>query len=115
MLNTGLKEYKSNMEARYSYGLMKESSEYEFIGNFKTDKLFASGRAGVIVTDGFVGELVSMFNFENFGGTTVLGIRAPLVIGHGTSTEKAMGNMLHHPAEIVEAGLVNRIKEELDI
>jgi fatty acid/phospholipid biosynthesis enzyme len=86
-------------------------------------------------TDGYVGNMVlkeaeafyrvvsekgvckgyfEMFNFENFGGTPVLGIRAPLFIGHGISTEKAIKSMLHHTAEVVEAGLVNRIKEELD-
>jgi glycerol-3-phosphate acyltransferase PlsX len=55
-----------------------------------------------------------MFNFENFGGTPVLGVKAPLVIGHGISNEKAIQNMLLHTAEVVGAGLVNRIKEELE-
>ena len=55
-----------------------------------------------------------MFNFENFGGTPVLGVNGPLIIGHGISNEKAIKNMLLHTAEVVEAGLVNRIKEELD-
>ncbi len=55
-----------------------------------------------------------MFNFENFGGTPVLGINGPLVIGHGISNEKAIKNMLLHTAEVVEAGLVKRIKEELN-
>jgi glycerol-3-phosphate acyltransferase PlsX len=55
-----------------------------------------------------------MFNFENFGGTPVLGINAPLVIGHGISNETAIKNMLLHTHEVVAAELVNRIKEELD-
>jgi glycerol-3-phosphate acyltransferase PlsX len=135
LLNIGLEEDKGNVVVRSAYQLMKESSEYDFIGNFEANELFVSGRADVIVTDGFVGNMVlkeaealyrvvsekgicngyfEMFNFENFGGTPVLGIRAPLVIGHGISTEKAINSMLHHTAEVVEAGLVNRIKEELD-
>ena len=55
-----------------------------------------------------------MFNFENFGGTPVLGVCGPVVIGHGISNEKAISSMLLHTAEVVEAGLVNRIKEELN-
>jgi glycerol-3-phosphate acyltransferase PlsX len=55
-----------------------------------------------------------MFNFENFGGTPVLGVNAPLLIGHGISNEKAIKNMLLHTAEVVGAGLVNSIKEELE-
>jgi glycerol-3-phosphate acyltransferase PlsX len=55
-----------------------------------------------------------MFNFENFGGTPVLGVNAPLVIGHGISNDKAIKNMLLRTIDVVGAGLVNRIKEELN-
>ena len=55
-----------------------------------------------------------LFNFENFGGTPVLGVNAPLLIGHGISNEKAIKNMLLHTGDVVRAGLVNKIKEELD-
>jgi glycerol-3-phosphate acyltransferase PlsX len=55
-----------------------------------------------------------MFNFENFGGTPILGVKAPLLIGHGISTEKAIKNMLLHTHDVIGADLVNRIKEELN-
>ena len=114
---------------------MKESSNYNFIGNFEANEMFVSNRADVLVTDGFVGNMLlkqaeafykiivkkgvgngyfEMFNFENFGGTPVLGINAPLIIGHGISNEIAIKNMLLHTADVVGAGLVNKIKEELD-
>jgi len=135
LLNIGREEGKGNMMARSAHQLMKESSEYNFIGNFEANELFVSNRANVIVTDGFVGNMLlkeaeafyrvvskkgvgngyfEMFNFENFGGTPVLGVNAPLVIGHGISTEKAIKNMLLHTSEVVRAGLVKRLKEELD-
>ena len=55
-----------------------------------------------------------MFNFENFGGSPILGVNAPLIIGHGISNEKAIKSMLLHTSEVVGAGLVNKFKEELD-
>ena len=135
LLNIGLEEDKGNMVARSTYQLMKESPEYNFIGNFEANELFVSSRADVIVTDGFVGNMMlkeaeafyrvvsekgigngyfEMYNFENYGGTPVLGVQGPVIIGHGISTDKAIKSMLLHTAEVVKAGLVKRIKEELD-
>ncbi|MEN8156921.1 MAG: phosphate--acyl-ACP acyltransferase [Bacteroidota bacterium] len=134
LLNIGLEEDKGNLVARSTHQLMKESSEYNFIGNLEANELFISNRANVIVTDGYVGNMLlkeaeafyrvvttkgvgngyfEMFNFEKYGGTPVLGVNGPVIIGHGISTEKAIKSMLHHTLEVVEAGLVNRIKEEL--
>ena len=135
LLNVGIEESKGNMVTRSAFQLMKESSNYNFVGNIEANEMFVSTRADVIVTDGFVGNIMlkqaeafykvvslksvdigyfELFNFENFGGTPVLGINAPLLIGHGISNDKAIKNMLLHTAEVVGAGLVNRIKEELD-
>jgi len=135
LLNVGIEESKGNMVTKSAYQLMKESSGYNFIGNFEANEMFVSTRADVIVTDGFIGNIMlkqaeafykvvsmksvgngyfEMFNFENYGGTPVLGVNAPLLIGHGISNEKAIKNMLRHMVNVVGAGLVNRIKEELD-
>jgi glycerol-3-phosphate acyltransferase PlsX len=135
LLNVGVEESKGNLIVRSAYQLMKESSSYNFIGNFEANEMFVSNRADVLVTDGFIGNMLlkqaeafyeliarkavgngyfEMFNFENFGGTPVLGINAPLIIGHGISNEIAIKNMLLHTSEVVGAGLVNKIKEELE-
>ncbi len=135
LLNVGREESKGNMVSRSTYQLMKDSSAYNFIGNFEANEMFVSNRAHVIVTDGFVGNMLlkeaeafykvvsmkgigngyfEMLNFENFGGTPILGVCAPLIIGHGISNEKAIKSMLLHTAEVVGADLVNRIKEELE-
>ena len=135
MLNVGIEESKGNMVTRSAYQLMKETSSYNFIGNIEANEMFVTSRVDVIVCDGFIGNMMlkqaeafykivslksigngyfEMFNFENFGGTPVLGVNAPLVIGHGISNDKAIKNMLLHTAEVVGAGLVNRIKEELE-
>jgi len=135
LLNIGREEEKGNLVAKSAYQIMKGSLDFDFIGNFEANEFFVSNRANVIVTDGFVGNMVlkeaeafyrvvsekgvgngyfEMFNFENFGGAPVLGVNGPIIIGHGISTEKAISSMLLHTAEVVEAGLVNRIKEELN-
>jgi len=135
LLNVGIEESKGNMVTRSAYQLMKESSTYNFIGNIEANEMFVSTRADVIVTDGFIGNMMlkqaeafykvvsmksvgngyfELFNFENFGGTPVLGVNAPLLIGHGISNDKAIKNMLLHTSDVVGAGLVNKIKEELD-
>ncbi len=135
LLNVGREEGKGNMVAKSAYQLMKDSSEFNFTGNMEANELFVTDRAHVIVTDGFVGNMMlkqaeafyrvvsskgigngyfEMFNFEIYGGTPILGVNAPLVIGHGISSEKAIRSMLIHTSEVVQAGLVNRIKEELN-
>ncbi len=135
LLNVGIEESKGNMVTRSAYQLMKDSSAYNFIGNIEANEMFVTSRADVIVCDGFIGNMMlkqaeafykvvslknigngyfEMFNFENFGGTPVLGVNAPLVIGHGISNEKAIKNMLLHTTEVVGVGMVNRIKEELE-
>ena len=134
LLNVGLEESKGNLVTRSAYQLMQETNDYNFIGNVEANELFVSNRANVIVTDGFVGNMMlkeaeafyrvvstkgvcngyfEMFNFENFGGTPILGVNAPLMIGHGISTEKAIKNMLLHTYEVIGADIINRIKEEL--
>jgi glycerol-3-phosphate acyltransferase PlsX len=55
-----------------------------------------------------------MFNFENFGGTPILGVNAPLIIGHGISTDRAIKNMLVHTFEVIDAGMVERLIEQLE-
>jgi glycerol-3-phosphate acyltransferase PlsX len=135
LLNVGLEESKGNLVTRSAYQLMKDSADFNFVGNFEANELFISNRANVIVTDGFVGNMLlkeaeafyrvvstkgvcngyfEMFNFENFGGTPILGVNAPLMIGHGISTEKAVRNMLLHTYEVIRADMINRLKEELN-
>jgi glycerol-3-phosphate acyltransferase PlsX len=68
----------------------------------------------VVAKKGVGNAYFEMFNFENFGGLPVLGINAPLIIGHGISNEIAIKNMLLHTSDVVGAKLVNKIKEDLD-
>jgi phosphate acyltransferase len=86
----------------------------------------------VLVCDGFVGNVVlklgeafhyiykiknlkdSFFDsldWENIGGTPVVGINANVVIGHGISERTAIRNMILQTRGVVEANLAQKIKE----
>lgn len=135
LLNIGKEEGKGNLVAKSTFQLMKDSLDFNFIGNLEANELFLNLETDVVVCDGFVGNIVlkeaeafyrlvskkqicngyfEMFNFENYGGTPVLGIQAPLVIGHGISNDKAIKNMIIETSNVVKSGLINNIKEALN-
>ena len=132
LMNIGSEEEKGNLVAKSAFELMKESSDFNFIGNVEGNNLFDENKADVIVCDGFVGNIIlkeaeafyalikqrkiideffEKFNFENYGGTPVLGVNKNIVIGHGISREKAIKNMILHTKEVAEARLSDKIKE----
>ena len=51
------------------------------------------------------------FNYENYGGTPILGIRGNVIIGHGISNDIAIKNMLLHSYEVASSGLAKKIKK----
>ncbi len=131
LLNIGEEEGKGNMLVQAAYPLLKDSKDFDFIGNIEgRDILFTE--ADVIVTDGFTGNVVlkqfegmfeltnkldfkhpylDKFNYENYGGTPVLGMNSNVIIGHGISNTRAIKNMILHAFEVTDANLVEKIKE----
>ena len=59
---------------------------------------------------GLQDEYFDRFNYENYGGTPILGVNGAVMIGHGISNDKAIKNMLLHTAEVIEAKLSEKIK-----
>ena len=131
LLNIGEEEEKGNLLTKATHELMKDSSDFNFIGNVEGNDLL-SGKADVIVCDGFSGNIVlklveslyttsvqrgkddeyfNKFNYENEGGTPVLGINAPVLIGHGVSNANAVKNLVFTSIKIVETDLVGKIKQ----
>ena len=51
------------------------------------------------------------FHYENYGGSPVLGVNKPVVIGHGISSAKAFKNMIAIAIKMVETDLCGKIKE----
>ena len=110
---------------------MEDSNDFNFIGNVEGRDLF-SDLADVIVCDGFTGNVIlkeaeafysliakrglldeyfNRFNYENYGGTPVLGVNGNVLIGHGISNPKAIKNMLNLSLSIAQADLLNKIKK----
>jgi phosphate acyltransferase len=133
LLNIGEEEEKGNITSQSAYHLMKNSPDFNFIGNVEGRDILKN-KADVIVTDGFTGNVVlktiegmfrimakhklvdeyfARFNYENYGGTPILGIKAPVIIGHGISNDRAIKNMLLLARDVQHAKLANKIKHAL--
>ena len=49
-------------------------------------------------------------NYEMVGGTPVLGVNAPVIIGHGCSTPLVIKNMILSTVRCAEADLAGKLK-----
>ena len=58
---------------------------------------------------GIEDEYFNRFNYENYGGTPILGLNKTVVIGHGISNETAIKNMIILTADVIEADLPKKI------
>jgi len=56
-------------------------------------------------------EYLSRFQYENYGGTPVLGVAKPVIIGHGISNAKAFKNMISLAGKMIDSGFCDTIKE----
>jgi len=134
LLNIGEEETKGTPAVKAAYELMKEHPGLNFVGNIEGHALFHENMTDVVVCDGFVGNVVlkqaealyfllkkrnisdsffDRFNFENIGGTPIVGINANVVIGHGISKRKAIMNMILQTRAVVHANLAQRIIEAI--
>jgi len=130
LMNIGEEDEKGNMLSMATFPLMKDTSLFNFVGNVEGRDLF-NDKADVIVCDGFTGnvmlklaesfyvmtvkkglkdEFFDRFNYEQYGGSPVLGVNAPVVIGHGISSPLAVKNMVLQSREMITTGLVEKIR-----
>jgi len=130
LMNIGEEDEKGNMLSMATFPLMKDTSLFNFVGNVEGRDLF-NDKSDVIVCDGFTGnvmlklaesfyvitikkglkdEFFDRFNYEQYGGSPVLGVNAPVVIGHGISSPLAVKNMVLQSREMITTGLVEKIR-----
>jgi glycerol-3-phosphate acyltransferase PlsX len=130
LMNIGEEEEKGNLLAQATYPLMKATSQFNFTGNVEGRDLF-SDDTDVIVCDGFTGNVIlklaesfyvvtlkkgfkddffDRFNYEQYGGSPILGVNAPVVVGHGISSPEAIKNMVLLSRNMAVSGLVEKIK-----
>jgi phosphate acyltransferase len=135
LLNIGTEEEKGNLLTKAAYQSMKGSNDFNFVGNIESNDFLTADKADVIVCDGFVGNVIlkfaenfysiiskrnitdgyfNSFNFQIYGGAPILGIKKPVIIGHGISNETAIKNMILKSKDVVEAKIAEKITKLLD-
>jgi len=130
LMNIGEEEEKGNLVSQAAFTLLKDQKNINFTGNIEGRDLF-NEKADVIVCDGFTGnvmlklaetfyiltlkkgfkdEFFDRFNYEQYGGSPILGVNAPVIIGHGISSPEAIKNMILLSKTMIESKLVDKIK-----
>ncbi|MDA9555598.1 phosphate acyltransferase PlsX, partial [Pelobium sp.] len=130
LMNIGEEEEKGSLLTQATYSLMKETNLFNFFGNLEGRDLF-NDKADVIVCDGFTGnvmlklaesfyvltlkkglkdEFFDRFNYEQYGGSPILGVNAPVIIGHGISSPEAIKNMMLLSKDMVETKIIEKFK-----
>jgi len=133
LMNVGEEEGKGNILCQATYPLLKENKHINFIGNVEGRDVLMD-KADVMVCEGFTGNIIlklaeslydiaqrkniqheyfDRFNFENYGGTPVLGVNKPVIIGHGISKAKSFKNMIVLAQKMIDKDVMQRMKDEL--
>lgn len=130
LLNIGEEEQKGSILTQATHALLKANDKLNFVGNLEGKDVFR-GKADVIVTDGFTGnivlkmgesiynimkeqgmvnEFVDRTNYENYGGSPIIGINGNVIIAHGASSPTAIMNMIKLCQNIVKSNVSQKIK-----
>lgn len=132
LMNLGSEPEKGTIITKAAYAEMKDSKDFNFIGNIEGFDMY-SGKYDVMVCDGYVGnvllksaegfyyslikkrglddEFFDDFNHENQGGTPILGINKPVLIGHGMANDKAVKSIILLSKKVINAKLESKFKE----
>ncbi len=131
LLNIGEEEGKGNILTQAAYPLLKAESRIHFIGNIEGRDLLID-KADVMVCEGFTGNVIlklaeslhgiarnqkidseyfDRFDFEYYGGTPLLGVTKPVIIGHGISKSRSFLNMFRLAQKMLETDLLGKMKE----
>ncbi|GAA4905079.1 phosphate acyltransferase PlsX [Mucilaginibacter defluvii] len=131
LMNIGEEEEKGNMLYQATYPVMKDTNMFNFVGNIEGRDLFGD-QFDIAVCDGFTGNVIlklaesfyvitlkkglkdeffDRFNYEQYGGSPILGLNAPVVVGHGISSPEAIKNMVLLSKNMVESNLIDKIKQ----
>ncbi len=133
LINIGEEEGKGNLLAQATYPLLKENIAINFVGNIEGRDVLLD-KADVMVCEGFTGNIIlklaesiyeitdrkgihheyfDRFNFENYGGTPVLGVNKPVIIGHGISQSRAFSNMITLAEKMIDSRLLEIMQKSV--
>lgn len=139
LMNIGEERTKGSELTQEAYRLLSES-RLNFIGNVE-GRSFLGGAADVVVTDGFVGNvmlkmvegvldilkkflqepgaetglgaLAQQLDYAEYGGAPLLGVAGVVIIAHGSSSPKAIKNAVKVAARFVDIGLEGKLVDRL--
>ncbi len=126
----GEEESKGPPTIQAAHQLLKMDQSIRFIGNIEGRDLF-NNKADVIVCDGFTGNVIlkmaesffdllkernkldpffELFNYEQVGGSPILGINGIVLIGHGVSNRNAISHMVFQAEKMIKSKITQKIK-----
>lgn len=129
LLNTGTEKSKGNLLYQKAHGLLAEHSSGSFQGNLEPRDLFDND-IDVLLCDGFTGNIVlkqteaffslsqklgiehpflQQLNYENHGGSPILGVKGNVILAHGASGPTAIKNMILSAESIALANFVSQL------
>ena len=130
LLNIGEEDEKGSIVSRAANQLLRNTPEINFFGNVEGRDLFTE-TTDVIVCDGFAGNIViklvegfyyqlmkrgvqddflNQFNFKHHGGGLVLGVKAPVLVGHGISKADTFVKMVEVCKNSVESNFCSKVE-----
>lgn len=139
LLNIGEEPEKGNLLTKATFPLMEQCGargDYNFVGNVEGKHLLSGEVADVVVCDGFSGNtllktiegfyrilrlqgdkapILDGLNYENVGGTPVLGINSTVMIGHGCSSALAIENMIRLTERAARTDMVSQFNRAFNI
>ena len=135
LVNIGEEDEKGSILSRAANKLLRETSQINFIGNVEGRDIFTD-KHDVLVCDGFTGnvmvkiiegfyyqlvkrgvqdDFLDGLNFKNHGGGLVLGVKAPVVVGHGISKAKTFVKMAELAKQSVESDFCRKVEDAFTI
>lgn len=130
LLNIGEEDEKGSIISRAANQLLRNTPEINFFGNVEGRDLFTE-TTDVIVCDGFAGNIViklvegfyyqlmkrgvqddflNQFNFKHHGGGLILGVKAPVLVGHGISKADTFVKMVEVCKNSIESNFCSKVE-----
>jgi phosphate acyltransferase len=134
LLNIGEEEEKGSTVVQAAHQLLKINKKINFIGNIEGRDMF-DGKADVIVTEGFTGNvifkmgeslydhaasqgindpLINRMNYEVTGGSPIIGVNGNVIVAHGISSPEAIKNMILLAERQVKSKVATKIAEAMN-
>lgn len=133
LLNIGEESEKGNLLTKATHQLLSQTQGIQFVGNVEGRDIFGD-TADVVVCDGFSGNVIiklcegiyyrlvkrgvqddylDQFNFKHYGGSMVLGVNAPVIVGHGITKAETFVKMIELAQETVQSQLTSKIQKAM--